>query len=591
MTSDFIVDAAGRIVPRSLGSLALGPQNFSLAPPGFQLPSRSLVPSPLRLPPPIAGNFQLGPGTPPVSPLRPVAPAPLRLEAPNVVNTAATPTGGIDPVKPRGGRIVSALKKVPGALARGVIPTVGLAGIQSITEEGTREQATSGNTLFFPSELRGKVFDIGAKLDISARDPSLSPLDQTISRILSDIITSPLDFDVGIEKIKAGPGGFIPDPIAKPFLELTRPVEETQALIAAEERVQDLQVKLRKQQKAESDQATIDTATALGLLPSLNTGGGEFITAFESPIAKPPELPEFTPTPPAADYTETLAALEKARPDPVAENDNEQKKTMGVLAGFASGLLSAPDDESFGKTLLRFGLGGFEGGQAAQADIDRAEKEFKVEMDKYWRSVASVKQRKAESNADYALRAAEIDRDNTILRYNRDSELWKNSQPKFQQLADGKFGITETVTDELGNRTLRQRVWAPNDAVNNLTRTRKHLSKFMGKDELEVAMFRINSSQNPTLQSAGEGALASARANGTEEALISFFGLQEELNKIGQLIQVELGTSIASKAERILNAKTAFMVQFLIAEPQNLLLAQEFISRGIRSREAGLDVR
>ena len=622
MPADFTVNKLGQIIPRSLGQLGqplapfadfisgsagtargglpalrpqgglpaltaqsalnLGPQNaLSLGPQNFTLG---------------AGGVGQGPSARPQLALPNLQTAGKAVQGPST-SVPSGPGPKAPPSKPtltqRAGKLA---KGGGGALAVGLLD-------ENLGRDPEAGELSGGRGVggAVGSAIQG-AFDLGQRGEGGIGGPESSRAEDAFRAFTGTLLKAPARITAGVKDIAQDPFGSV-----KKLQEFNKGIDaKTLSLITDskvghelftpkgqledEARAERLaQAEAHKISLQETDRA-LELAETMGLIPTTSSVTSEQVqNAFTVGLEGRPQLAEIpAPPKPTLDFSEALAGIKANMPQAPDPKDQEQLRSLGVLAGFASGLLGAHDGEGFGRTLLRFGLGGLQGRAGAEQNIKAAEEEFRGQMGKYWRDVATVQQRQSESEDAYANRVWQVEKDNQVLGHKQRLDAWKVSQPTVTQMANGSFGIAETVRDEQDNLSRVQRVWRPNDSANNLARLEKNLKKYITSDSaLRVSMSRISSAVQPSLQSAGEAVLGSARANGTEQALIGALGLEEELSQIAREIQLRPGMSPKAQQEAIANSQAGLIIQMIVSSPQVLLMAQDFMQRGIRTQEEG----
>lgn len=159
----------------------------------------------------------------------------------------------------------------------------------------------------------------------------------------------------------------------------------------------------------------------LGAAPS---GGGQ------------PAPVQFPAPPPAQDFSEVQAMIERTRPENLDEERFEKQRKNAMIIG-ALGAISNGQADSVGEGLAMAASGMFVGAAQADQAKQEAQQQFKQEMNDYWLRIANVKRSESESEDQYARRVWQNQVRQLQTDYRHEMKEWENNQPVIRNTGNG----------------------------------------------------------------------------------------------------------------------------------------------------------
>lgn len=597
--ADFIIGPDGNVYKTGLPS-RIGA--------GAKLPVPTIQPVP-QLPAVGPQNFTLGPSGPTISPAASIEPR--LLPSPPPSGGASVPPGGGIPKPPTlGGRAVG-LAKGAGRFAKGAAgPTLalGLADAAVGQDPEPNEFGITNTSKGHVSDplplLMGQgiqsAYDLGKGLENQVGGPDTSPGGDFLRLLAGQTLQSPARITKGVKNIAEHPVESLIN-----FGDKTHSVVKGGVKLAGEKagdivweharfipeivmtrkafQEKQLEEAMLPRLQMEQDKAQVAAVADEMFKNALGEGGtsATITEPFTLGNVQFPSVPNFSPPPPAADFTEVYETLRKTMPQDPGTQDFQTQSTIAVLAGMMSGVLQARDGD-LGSLLLGAGIGGL----AGKATIDQAKQDamerFKAQLDDFHIRWATVQRREAESDAQHAHRVWEHNNANLLRQYNAANARAELMNQKVTNGPDGQLYLTSITDNGDGTGTRQIRVYQPGKDTATAAGMIQMFKPLVGKEKAETIASQILTAKSPE-KGLGLYIVAKAKADGKYESLLNNIeqispDFLKEMGQVGNKVNaLQLGATESERGELIQNERDAFLIEVLMSNPRLLGLAGDTV--------------
>lgn len=566
MTSDFIIDAQGNVVKRGLPALR--------TPPGLPVP--------------------FGPNGPTISPATAAEP---RLRGGPSVPSA----GGVPKPPTLGSRALSTVKSGGGPLLGLGLADAAVGADPEPGEFSVRGQAERSPTpsLINPLEsLAGQgaqsAFDIGVSLENTAGAPDQSKGGDFLRILAGETLQAPARVTKGVKNIAEDPlaaavklkdnvkGGA--EAVAKFAVDNVTPQFLDETFITRERLEQDRAAELAPKLVAQEQQQRQVGQLAEEMFKQKFGEGGTTTTVtepFDLGNVQFPSAPNLPPPPPAADFSEVYATLQKTMPQDPNTEDLQTQQTLAVLAGMATGMLQMRNG-NLGDMLLGAGIGGFAGQAQHDQTTQAAEAKFREDLNAYWLKLASVQKQEAENDASHAIRVWEHNNGNMLRQHSAAAQKAQMANQKVTQGKDGQLYLTSITDNGDGTGTRQIRTYKPGTDTSTAAGMMKVFKPLVGDKKAETIVSQILTAKSPE-KAMGLYIVSKAKADGKYEGLLNRINtvapdFLKEMSTVGQTIQGRsLGATEKERGELIQNERDAFLVDVILSNPSLLGLAGDTV--------------